>query len=349
MKQYPEVSVIVPLYNAEKYIGRCLGSLLAQTFKNIEVIIINDGSTDRSKDIANEFCRQDSRISIFDFPNRGVSSARNEGIIRAKGEWILFVDADDYIDKDTIEILLNTQARHNVDTVLYSFYFEFENTTKSGLLPSSYIHLRDLLEERIKVENPDIVLCSPFNKLYNKKIIIDNKIRFDSDLPYGEDFEFNSKYFSYAHNIVLTSQVLYHYDCSIGNSGVKKVRQNFDIIINKMDKAFVLLLQNLECDSSLTCRFRKKFISERWRYAIYLLLNSSESVETKVNLLLRWRNAISDDMMRILMENSENSGIYEILSIEDMTQRRRKLRIYTISDEIKRRYIRFKVFVKKII
>ena len=344
----PVVSIIVPLYNAEKYIARCLDSLLAQTFMHIEVIIINDGSTDRSREISDTFCRKDTRVSIYDFPNRGVSLARNEGIMRARGKWILFVDADDFIDSDTIEVLLNLQAKHNVNTVLYSFIFEFENTVRNGLLPNQYINLRDILEGRFEVENTDMILCSPCNKLYNKKIIIDNEIRFDSELPYGEDFEFNSKYFSCVSDLALTSQALYHYDCSIGNSGVKKVRHNFDAIINKMDNAFSLLSENVKCDFRLSYDFHQRFISDRWRYAIYLLMNSSETLKIKVDLIERWRNSISEEILRKLANDSTNAAIYNVLLIRDIHLRRQKLRNYLILDTIKRKYIAFKVKVKKL-
>ena len=245
MQSHPEVSIIVPLYNAEKYIARCLDSLLSQTFENIEVVIINDGSTDDSREICEEFSHRDSRIKIFDMSNSGVSAARNKGISYCRGEWILFVDSDDAIDHNTVEVLLELQKRQNVDTVVYSFIFEFKDSEKAHKLPNQSINVCDLLQSYITLESADVVLCSTCNKLYRKSIIVDNNIRFALDLPYGEDFDFNSKYFSYSPELYTTDLVFYHYDCGVPNSGVKKVRENYDVIINRLDQAFRQLYLNL--------------------------------------------------------------------------------------------------------
>ena len=117
----PTVSIIVPIYNVEKYLGRCLDSLLAQTLKNIEIIAVNDGSTDLSLKILKEYSIKDSRIKIINKPNGGVSSARNEGIQLASGEFIGFVDPDDWVDPEMYEDMVNHAKNEKADIVMCSY------------------------------------------------------------------------------------------------------------------------------------------------------------------------------------------------------------------------------------
>ena len=102
-----KISIIVPVYNTEKYLSKCLNSLIKQTYKDIEIIVVNDGSKDKSLEIAKKFAKQDNRIKVFNKENGGLSSARNFGIEKASGEYIGFVDSDDYIKENMFEILYN--------------------------------------------------------------------------------------------------------------------------------------------------------------------------------------------------------------------------------------------------
>ena len=154
----PVVSVIVPVYNAEKYIARCLNSLLTQTFGDIEIIAINDGSTDKSLSVINKLKEEDDRIKIIDQPNQKQGAARNKGLDVAKGDFITFVDADDWVDIDYIEKMLNCIKRHNTDIAAASsvrikssgkfrrysnfkeeiFYTGFNNLAKTLKMPSHW-------------------------------------------------------------------------------------------------------------------------------------------------------------------------------------------------------------------
>ena len=116
------VSIILPIYNAEKYLERCLESIITQTYANIEIILINDGSTDNSINIIKEYAIKDSRIIIIDKENEGVSVARNIGILKARGKYICFVDADDYIEKSMIEKMKCCIDKENVDLVRINYY-----------------------------------------------------------------------------------------------------------------------------------------------------------------------------------------------------------------------------------
>src|SRR5690606_27364966 len=117
----PKVSVIIPVYNAEKYLRECLDSVLAQTFTDFEVLLINDGSTDASGKICDEYAEKDSRIKVFHKENGGVSSARNLGLDNAKGEWISFVDSDDTIEQETLATLANEVKDLDIDGVIFGY------------------------------------------------------------------------------------------------------------------------------------------------------------------------------------------------------------------------------------
>ena len=121
------VSVIVPVYNVEKYLARCMDSIIAQTYKNLEILLIDDGSTDSSGKICDEYAEKDSRIRVIHQENQGLAEVSNIGLREAKGEWIQFVDSDDWIDAETIETCYNLSQKYNVDMVIFSIMTELEN------------------------------------------------------------------------------------------------------------------------------------------------------------------------------------------------------------------------------
>ena len=125
-----EVSIIVPVYNVEEYLERCLESIINQTFKNIEVIALNNGSTDNSLNILLKYAEKDKRIKVIDNYNLGVSEARNNGIREANGKYIVFVDSDDWLDKDMIEIIYSNIVENDCDLVMCTYVREFGNHSK---------------------------------------------------------------------------------------------------------------------------------------------------------------------------------------------------------------------------
>ena len=118
----PKVSFIIPAYNIEDYIGKCLDSILNQTWQDFEIIVVNDGSKDKTGEVLDSYATKDNRIKILHKENEGVSAARNDGIKMASGDYILFWDGDDFAEKETCEELLQTMAENDVDTVVYGYY-----------------------------------------------------------------------------------------------------------------------------------------------------------------------------------------------------------------------------------
>lgn len=202
------ISVIVPVYKAEKYLRRCIDSILAQTYTDFELLLIDDGSPDRSGEICDEYAKQDSRVRVFHKPNGGVSSARNLGLDNAKGDWITFVDADDYIHSD----FLTEYAKYNdVDLVVGSFEVVGTDEKWTAILSDSYYDFDSFRSVFI-----DLVLrinfTTPWCKFFKRNLLKD--LRFDEKVISGEDTIFVLKYINVIKNLRTNSCPYYFYDRS---------------------------------------------------------------------------------------------------------------------------------------
>ncbi|SEC07556.1 glycosyltransferase [Paenibacillus sp. GP183] len=209
-----KVSVIIPVYNAERYIASCLESLLSQTLQECEFIFINDGSKDNSRQIIEKYQRADQRIKLINQENEGVSSARNVGLNEAAGEYIGFVDADDYIEHEMYETLYNAAKQSNCDVVISNFESELEGhkVITRYPFPIETVLKKDFLEEEIlpyflKADN----LNTAWNKIYKTEVIKENHIKFPSKVALGEDGIFNMKFFSHANLTKYIDYTGYHY------------------------------------------------------------------------------------------------------------------------------------------
>lgn len=201
------VSVIVPIYNREKYLHRCLDSILAQTHQNLEVLCVDDGSTDASGQICGEYAQKDKRVKVLHIPNGGVSNARNIGLDNANGEYILFVDSDDWIDKNHIQLLFPTEE---IDVVCCNCVLEKpfikENNPKEAV--KFYIYT---FQQNFEKYYGKYCIMSPCRILYKKDILDRYKIRFIQDISYGEDEIFNMYYLSYCKTVAKVDNYTYHY------------------------------------------------------------------------------------------------------------------------------------------
>lgn len=339
------VSIIVPVYNTEKFLNRCIESLINQTYKNIEIILVNDGSTDNSGEICDKYAKQDSRVKVFHKANEGVSVARNYGISKSNGDWIQFVDSDDYLDSVAIEELLNCIAENAVNTCIYSMAFE-----KNG--SCSFLQVEDgcfLVEEVLK--SPYInSICSPCNKFYNAKIIKSNNVEFEKGIKFGEDFIFNSKYFQFVNKVVVKDKAYYHYDCGVDNSGVKKFYNDYDVYILKMEESLKTLLNNFSLENKKEIAL--KFIGDRWEYAFTACYSLSASVKEKSSVLIKWIDKIPFEYYEYF---SKKSGLFAYFSqyIIRHTNYVQKdivslLRKYKIKEKRKQFIIKVKRFIKGI-
>ena len=192
----PRISVIVPVYNVEKYLPRCIDSILAQTFTDFELLLIDDGSSDNSGKICDKYARKDKRIRVFHKENGGVSSARNIGLDKAKGEWITFVDSDDYVGKNWLTYFYPTDKDKGYLRV--QGYEIIQSNQRTCIISSQSIFFctkSEILKNIIELESSKILLYkTPWNKMYSNSVIKKNNIYFDESVSLGEDYLFTLNY-----------------------------------------------------------------------------------------------------------------------------------------------------------
>lgn len=217
ISEMPVITVIVPVYNSERYLSKCIESILAQTYPDFELILINDGSSDASLDICSEHAKKDSRIIIIDKANGGVSSARNEGIRNASGEWITFIDSDDWVDANYLEELYLIAKKTNVDLISTGIRYIYSelNSEDLRLQPTNY-NLSDP-SDFLSAFSQDLV-TSPVAKLYRTNIILNNDIIFPLGVNSGEDRAFNLNYLQHCKNTASDSFVGYNYRKGVSES-----------------------------------------------------------------------------------------------------------------------------------
>ena len=207
-----DVSIIVPIYNAEKHLARCIESVLKQNFKNFELILMNDGSTDSSEAICNEYALKDSRVLVVNKENSGVSDTRNQAIKLAKGKYLQFIDSDDWISSDATELLYKTAEENACEMVIADFYRVVGNrlSQKGRIRVKGVVSKEEFAIEMM--ENPaDFYYGVLWNKIYRKDIIEKNSIYMDKDISWCEDFIFNMEYIRRINNVYVLHVPIYYY------------------------------------------------------------------------------------------------------------------------------------------
>ena len=217
----PQISVIVPVYNAEKYVHRCIDSILVQTFTDFELLLINDGSKDKSGTICDEYAAKDSRVRVFHKKNGGVSSARNVGLDNAKGIWVAYVDSDDWVTNDYLKNLLShTQGKIDL-VVSFPTYIYRDGTSKKVEYPSKLVNENNF--EDIFVEHSMHQNTSPWSKLFRRELIERFNIRFCEEMHIGEDLLFLYTYMIHTVNIYISKDTDYLYSYDLETSLTKRV------------------------------------------------------------------------------------------------------------------------------
>lgn len=226
-----KLSIIIPVYNAEAHIRQCLDSILAQKFKDYELLLINDGSTDNSGNICNEYAEKDNRVKVYHQKNFGVSTARNKGLENSNGEWITFVDSDDYIG---VDYFVDIEKHENADWILLNIEREINNQLDLFLnFDNSYIPVNSFIDTYSLY--PDFP--SPWGRFFKSQIIKRNNIRFNNELKFGEDAVFNLNYLQFCKIIYTSNSSSYVYrDTEAGLSKLTFDMKN-DTILYKEIKA----------------------------------------------------------------------------------------------------------------
>lgn len=208
----PLVSIIIPIYNSEKSIERCLCSIRNQTYKNIEVLMINDGSMDHTLSILHKYKKLDNRFRLINKINTGVSASRNQGINEARGEYLQFVDADDWIVKNATETYVQMEVTQDCDMVISDYYrVNGKKIYTKGHIPKEGLISREEFAQFMMEAPANFYYGVMWNKFFKTDIVRKQQITCSTDLNWCEDYQFNLEYLLYVSNIYVIKKPLYYY------------------------------------------------------------------------------------------------------------------------------------------
>ena len=285
------VSVIIPVYNAASRIDRCIKSILNQSYRDIEVIIINDGSKDNSLEVCRKYEEIDKRVHVYDQKNTGVSMTRNRGIEFAKGEFIQFVDSDDYIEPDMVKTFVNAMQDVDIDMAVCGIYKKFDNIVTS--IKPSYKGKIAVTEIKDKYADifEDAVLMSPVNKMYRKSVITEG---FNKELSRGEDFIFNMRFLLGADSIYFIDKCFYNYVESQG-SLIKQYKDDTGYVAEKIYTEAVDFSKKIGVYNS-----SKEFLSKNYVETVFYGLSdmyafSNKSGSMKKDAVKKWTSGSNMD------------------------------------------------------
>lgn len=261
----PKISVIVPVYNTEKYLHRCIDSILAQTFTDFELLLIDDGSKDNSGKICDEYAAKDSRVRVFHKENRGVSSARNMGLDNAKGEWVTFADSDDYTKSCWLENFEYSVRKSTFDLICQGY--ETVESSNSGLNVKYGINFVGPVIDAIDNMFKNNILGFCWNKLFSLNIIKYNNIRFNESLRFKEDELFLLQYVKCCKTCFCIDKVGYYYHVPNWDSKyiINSVQQELTV------KNLFIIAHDIFQDKSIS--IYKKYIHDLTDYYFYNILN----------------------------------------------------------------------------
>ena len=278
-----KVSIIVAAYNIEDYIKRCMYSIVNQTFKDIEIIVVNDGSTDNTLNIINDFAKNDARIKVINKKNGGLIEARKSGLEIASGEYILFLDGDDWLHLEAIEKLYQEAKKGNFEIVLYNFYLAYDNNKLEE--KSSFEEIVKHEDDYLKLSLTGQIGANIWAKFLKRKFLIDNNIEFVKNITYAEDVATTNLLFMYSPKVSTIDENL-HYYYQRENSVTKVVDEKvFDI-----PKALEFIKSNLE-KQGLYEKYKEEFEYLCYKHIyFYQIISSTNYIDIHRQLDKIWRS-----------------------------------------------------------
>ena len=282
----PKVSVIIPIYNVEKYLKQCLDSVVNQTLQDIEIICVNDGSTDNSLEILKEYAEKDSRLRIINLRNSGVSVARNIGIFAALADFIMFVDADDSIETTTCEYSLNRIIETKTDICCFGVNEKCGNVVSSRDWEAYYLQF-DNEPELVDLEAKKVFVVNVYGKLIRKSFLIDKNILFAHGIKTGEDSIFNLSCLIEGATYSILNKFLYNYNISrVGSASnnlknaLKNDIEGYEYFLasncfkNSSDEMKIIVFEKfigqMQYYYSRTVKYKLLYISQILKFNFYL-------------------------------------------------------------------------------
>ena len=290
-----KISIVVPVYNAEKYLDECITSILNQTYNNFELILINDGSIDNSLEICNKYSLGDNRIKVINKINEGVSRARNIGIEVSTGDYLMFVDSDDTIQKNSLDIIVDNIKKYSSDILIfglahYNFYNESIISSSIRMWNEEAILSIDDFKNNFRFLFNTLDLFSSCNKCFNLHTIKKNNIRFDEEVVVYEDFLFNINVFEVIDTISNIPSVLYNYRKIVANNSLlKRKKDNLFMDISKVIKNLLdFINEDIKYFKELN-----QFIFRLYDMSItkYLYNSKNKSIKQNIEFLIMIKNS----------------------------------------------------------
>lgn len=311
--EIPKISIIIPIYNASKYIKRCLNSLIKQTYGDFEIICVNDGSKDNSLEILKKYSKKDNRIKIINQENQGPASARQNGLNSAIGEYVWFFDADDDCNKNSIEILVNNIKNNPADIIYFGTkliqknWKIFSNDKKKRIADKNYYELKKAtsigFDKYLNIKDDTFILFSLprelWNKIYNRDFLISNNIEFCTSISLYDDILFTTKCLLFANKIKLINNFLYNYHLNIKNSVMQTANKRIDGVFYYFNYMY-----NFLKDNDFDLDIRKNWLSREICKMNYWLtrknINKDYYLECLKNVYLK----IKDDIIELSINNA---------------------------------------------
>lgn len=311
----PKVSIVIPIYNAEKYMNKCIDSVLNQTLKDIEVILVNDGSTDGSYKVIDYYKNKDLRIKVIHQDNMGPSVARNNGIKIASGKYIGFVDCDDYIEVDMYEKLFNMANDNDIQMSMcgYKELYFYNNTSmevKSNLINNKIYLKKEIFKEIVSTfcRSENYGFYSLWNKIYLREWLIDTGIKLDVNREHGEDWLFNINIILVLDSFICTNEILYNYVHINTNSLMFKYRENqFDLFLDSRKKLLSVMPEEFIDYKDLNTRFIYEFSS-------YILRTFKEIKDKQKSNDIVKRVLLNEEVIKSCKDKNRMSNKYEIIT-----------------------------------
>lgn len=294
------ISVVVPVYNVERHLDKCIVSLCRQTYSELDLILIDDGSTDSSPSICDKYAVQDTRVTVIHQKNRGVSSARNAGIELATGDYIAFIDSDDFVDPEYFDVMLKMISEANADICACGPMRETIDGTVIWKSPPMHRTLQT--EEAIcALFRRDMYCGWPWNKLFKSNLIKNHGIRFDESLRICEDLLFNFQVFSHAKSVVYDSRApMYHYIVNNTSANLKMQTDGF------FDYNY---LNRLDADAKLEALASQSSRKIRWYCSANSFITNENILSRALSLKCR-----DPDLCRRIKSNLRKNYLYVLLS-----------------------------------
>lgn len=289
------VSIIVPVYNSQDTIDRCLTSILEQTYKNLEIIIVDDGSTDNSVQIISKYKKVDARIHLISKENGGVSSARNTGLYVARGIFIQFVDSDDYVSPNMTERLVTLINKNNCDLVICGY--KYINGNRELHLPEQLYDGADIIKKEFLKLWETTYINIPWNKLYRRELC--KNILFPLEVTLGEDLIFNIQYLKNCNKIFVSNELLYNYYWAGEGKLTTKFYEGTIDDIKAISQAIVSYLGTEKYHESINKI--NEILTKSYKHSVQTLVYCREkSLKEKYKVLKSWQK---DDFIQMLFSS----------------------------------------------